>query len=66
MNEQIWVALDEENNFEAAQLYLLALHIHTGIYLHLSHNFNNKIIPNSRTKLVQEGKIGQNSTSSTD
>ncbi|XP_049823467.1 conserved oligomeric Golgi complex subunit 1 isoform X2 [Aethina tumida] len=34
MNEQIWVALDEENNFEAAQLYLLAQHIHTGLSLY--------------------------------
>ncbi|CAH0551337.1 unnamed protein product [Brassicogethes aeneus] len=33
MNEQIWISLDEENNFEAAQLYLLAQHIHTGLSL---------------------------------
>ncbi|CAG9837073.1 unnamed protein product [Diabrotica balteata] len=33
MNEQIWIALDEENNLKAAQYYLLAQHIHTGLSL---------------------------------
>ncbi|KAJ8964671.1 hypothetical protein NQ314_004703 [Rhamnusium bicolor] len=33
MNEQIWIALDEENNLDAAQYYLLAQHIHTGLSL---------------------------------
>lgn len=30
MNEQTWIALDEENNLQAAQYYLLAQHIYTG------------------------------------
>ncbi|KAG5894614.1 hypothetical protein JTB14_026145 [Gonioctena quinquepunctata] len=33
MNEQIWIALDEENNLKAAEYYLLAQHIHTGLSL---------------------------------
>ncbi|CAG9862952.1 unnamed protein product [Phyllotreta striolata] len=33
MNEQIWVALDEENNLDAAQYFLLAQHIQTGLSL---------------------------------
>ncbi|CAH1163940.1 unnamed protein product [Phaedon cochleariae] len=33
MNEQIWIAIDEENNLEATQYYLLAQHIHTGLSL---------------------------------
>ncbi|KAJ8925268.1 hypothetical protein NQ315_009096 [Exocentrus adspersus] len=33
INEQIWIALDEENNLEAAQCYLLAQHIYTGLSL---------------------------------
>lgn len=31
LNEQIWIMLDAENNLDAAQYYLLAQHIHTGI-----------------------------------
>ncbi|KAJ8962770.1 hypothetical protein NQ318_001169 [Aromia moschata] len=33
MNEQIWIALDEDNNLDAVQYYLLAQHIHTGLSL---------------------------------
>nr|XP_023021072.1 conserved oligomeric Golgi complex subunit 1 isoform X1 [Leptinotarsa decemlineata] len=33
INEQIWIALDEENNLRAAECYLLAQHIHTGLSL---------------------------------
>ncbi|XP_018569113.1 conserved oligomeric Golgi complex subunit 1 [Anoplophora glabripennis] len=33
MNEQTWIALDEESNLQAAQYYLLAQHIHTGLSL---------------------------------
>lgn len=36
INEQIWVAIDEENNSKAAQLYLLGQHIHTGLRLQKS------------------------------
>lgn len=33
MNEQIWIALDKEDNLTAAQFYLLAQHIHMGLNL---------------------------------
>lgn len=33
LNEEIWSALDEENYSNAAQYYLLAQHIHTGLRL---------------------------------
>ncbi|GJQ76325.1 hypothetical protein Trydic_g2048 [Trypoxylus dichotomus] len=33
INEQIWLALDEEDYSKAAQFYLLAQHVHTGLRL---------------------------------
>ncbi|KAK9679205.1 hypothetical protein QE152_g40204 [Popillia japonica] len=33
MNEQIWLALDEQDYSKAAQFYLLAQHVHTGLRL---------------------------------
>lgn len=33
MNEQIWLALDDEDYCTAAQFYLLAQHVHTGLRL---------------------------------
>lgn len=30
VNSQIWLALEQEDYFKAAQLYLLVQHIHTG------------------------------------
>lgn len=33
MNEQIWLGLDEEDCSRAAQFYLLAQHVHTGLRL---------------------------------
>nr|CAH7720901.1 unnamed protein product [Callosobruchus chinensis] len=42
LNEQIWLALDQENNLDAAQYYLLAQ------YLHTEHIKNQKILLRKR------------------
>lgn len=42
MNEQIWICLDKGDNLTAAQFYLLAQHIHTGLNL-TNQTYLNKI-----------------------
>ncbi|VEN51670.1 unnamed protein product [Callosobruchus maculatus] len=58
LNEQIWLALDQENNLDAAQYYLLAQYLHTGLGLskrefldkisYLEHIKNQKILLRKR------------------